>query len=93
MTLRDILAVYSDNPLPDTWKSHDNRKPDSVYKVLLAFMSEDETHILAYATHPLLIPWYDCPVLAIDTPEAEVLRIWLKYEDWIKTKIPEWRGG
>jgi hypothetical protein len=92
LTLRDILEYYSTEPLPDTWvQKYDDILPNTIYKVMLAFMSEDETHITAYAEHPLLIPWYDCPVSNIDVVDENTLRIWLAFEGWWPNKIHEWQ--
>lgn len=92
-TLRDILALYADGDrLPDGWQKFDNICPDSVYKIRLAFMSEDETHIETYPTHPMLIPWYGCPVSAIDVDGEYVLRVWLAYEEWLPEMIEKWEA-
>lgn len=93
-TLRDVLALYVDRgSLPDGRQKFDNILSDSVYRVRLAFMSEDETHIETYPTHPILIPWYGCPVLAIDVDDNYVLRVWLAYEDWLPDQIERWKSA
>lgn len=83
-TLRDILELLNNESLPDTWKCWEDIRPQSCQKVTLAFMAEDETHITAYAVHPILIPWYGCGVTGIDVPEEDTLRIWLDYENFMK---------
>ena len=87
MILRDILEQIEDNNLPDKWTKWDDIRPNSVFKVCLCFMSEEDTWILAYATHPILIPFYDCEVCGVQPDEKYVLNIWLKHEDYIPKLI------
>ena len=93
-TLRDVLELYGGEgyPLPDTWAGNDFKeiRPDGGDAVKLCFMCESETHIAAYASHPILIPWYECPVSSIDVKD-EALQIWLDYEQWLPEKVVEWR--
>ena len=82
-TLRDILALISDtDSLPDQWKSFEDILPNAGNDIELCFMSERETHIVTYSRHPMLIPWYDCPVDSI-TPIDNMLEVWLDYEPFL----------
>lgn len=84
ITLRDILDLLKSDSLPDTWKAWDDVRPQTSYKVELAFMAEDETHVITYAENPIMIPWYGCKVTGIDPQEDGTLRIWLDYENFLK---------
>ena len=47
-----------------------------------------------YPEHPLLIPWYDCEVDGFYPDEANTLKIWLAYEDYLQKKLTdthEWK--
>lgn len=85
LVLRDVLEHYTVGwKLPDDREEWDDiRPPAGLHRVELAFMLEDETHITTYAEHPMLIPWYDCPVIAFDAIENDTLRIWLEWKTWI----------
>ena len=83
MTLRDVLEQVNDGNLPDKWSKWDDIRPQSVFEVCLCFMSEEETWILAYPEHPILIPFYDCEVCGIQPDKEHVLNIWLKHETYM----------
>ena len=85
LTLRDVLEYYCTDTLPDKWTAWDDIRPNTVYRVRLAFMSEDETHVETYPTHPMLIPWYACPVDSFDVDGKDTLRVWLRYERYVPT--------
>jgi len=89
MTLREVLQLYVGlyEPLPDTWKEWDDIRSQSVYYVMLCFMSEEETWVKATVTHPILIPFYDCEVMSIQPDKGYTLQIWLKYEEFIPKLI------
>lgn len=84
LTLREVLtAMIPEEPLPDEWDSWDDFRPQSVFKIMLCFMSEEETWIEAYRDHVILIPWYDCKVTGFYADEKYTMNIWLDYEDYI----------
>lgn len=89
MTLREVLQLYVGQyePLPDTWKKWDDIRPQSVYYVMLCFMSEEETWVKTTVTHPILIPFYDCEVMSIQPDKDYTLQIWLKHEEFIPKLI------
>lgn len=96
MNLRDVLEkIVCTETLPDERDDWYNIKSDTIYKVKICFMSEDETHVLTYPEHPILIPWYGCEVESFE-PEGETLVIWLDYESYLKKKVlemGEWKAG
>ena len=88
ITLRELLvAMEPETPLPDTWNFWEDIRPHSVYKVMLCFMSEEETWIECYRNHPILIPWYDCKVLGFNADQNYTLNIWLSYESFLHQKL------
>lgn len=83
MKLRDILALCNSS-LPDgRLMGFENILPEGDENVRLCFMSEKETHIETYSSHPVLIPWYDCEVDSIGVDD-DTLEIWLDY-------VPYWQ--
>lgn len=85
VTLRDVLvAMEPESPLPDEWTDWDNFTPQSVFKIMLCFMSEEETWIEAYRDHVMLIPWYSCKVLGFNADEKYTMNIWLDYDDFLR---------
>lgn len=94
LVLRDVLLLLEEvySPLPDAWETWEDCRPISDHKVKIAFMCEEETHILTYPTHPILIPWYDCPVESIGPTKSDTLLIFLSYEKWIGSQIRRWRA-
>ena len=62
-------------------------EPQSIYKVTLRFMAEDETAVTVPISSPLLIPWYDCNVHSIspnDIPDS--MDVWLEYSSYVLKK-------
>ena len=92
INLRDILDLVKTDSLPDTWKKWDDVRPQSCFKIVLAFESEEETHITAYPESPLLIPWYGCKVTGMEPDEEHTLRVWLDYENYLNHH-KEWMRG
>ena len=86
ITLRELLvAMEPSELLPDEWENVDNFLPQSVYKIRLCFMSEEETWIETYRNHVILVPWYDCKVYGFNASGDEfTMDVWLKYEEYIK---------
>lgn len=84
MKLRELLKAMSpEDPLPDEVDSWQDIRPNTVYKILLCFMCEEETWIVTYREHPMLIPWYDCKVIGFNPDEEFVLHVWLAFEDYV----------
>ena len=88
MKLIDILKhierdydFESDMPVRD----YDIR-PNSVYKIRLCFMREEETHITVSTTHPILRQYYYAEIYAFYPREEDILECWVREKDWF-TKI------
>lgn len=85
LTLREVLqAMEPEDLLPDEWDKWDDFRPQSVFKIMLCFMSEEETWIEAYRNHVILVPWYDCKVIGFYADEQHTMNVWLAYEDFMK---------
>jgi hypothetical protein len=94
MKLYDILAMIDSSgielPLYVDEKGYILCVPQSVFKVTLRFMAEDETAVTVPISSPVLIPWYDCPVTAINPNEVEdSMDVWLDYSPYV---IRKWKN-
>lgn len=56
---------------------------DVTYKVSIRYMSEEETWINTYPSHPILRAVYDKEVDSLDPEQDGTLGIWLKGTDWL----------
>ena len=93
IVLFDVLDLLAQGEMPlQSWPNFDfsDIRPEGVERVELAFMCEDETHIVTYPEHPMLIPWYGCPVSAIRVGKPNTLEIYLEWEDWVRYRVPRW---
>lgn len=85
ITLRDLLiAMEPEEPLPDEWSCWDDFRPQSVFKIMLCFMSEEETWIETYRNHVIMIPWYDCKVLGFNAEQNYTMNVWLAHEKFLE---------
>ena len=97
MVLFDVLKMISRDRLPLSLEK-DNRgqlsidsRPDSIYKITLCFMCEEETWITVYPESEILVPWYACEVAAISpSDKPNTLEIWLKSAKYLNEKFSQW---
>ena len=65
-------------------------EPQSVFKVTLRFMAEDETAVTVPISSPLLIPWYDCKVTSFSPNDiADSMDVWLDYCPYV---VKKWKN-
>ena len=58
-------------------------RPESVNKIEIRFMCEEETWICVSTYSPILIPWYDCKVNALDPVDEDTIGVWLDAEHYL----------
>ena len=96
MTLREVLKAVVAYRLPDEmdWYSDQSTdfRPQETSRVRIRTMSEDETATETYPGDPLLMPWYDAEVYGLDPDDGGMLDIWIRYDEYIREKMPIWRG-
>ena len=96
MKLIDLLKLIEGNdyisiPLVADKYGFDTR-PQSVYKVTLCFMSEEETWTTISTYSAILIPWYDCEVKSIqpDPYKDDSLCVWLNDTEYLISRYPQY---
>ena len=95
MTLLELLKLVDRDYFPPTlekdnsgYESIDSR-PNSVYKVTICFMCEEETWITVHVENEILVPWYDCEVKAVSpSSKPNTLEVWLEDIKYLKEKFP-----
>lgn len=97
MTLRDVLKAVAPFALPDEmdWQKNEvDFRPQSVSRVNICTMCEEETWTRTYPENPLLIPWYGADVYGI-TPSDEdhTLDVWIKHEEYVRRHLKAWKDG
>lgn len=61
--------------------SMDSRS-ESVWKICLCFMCEEETWVTVNIRNEILIPWYECEVYSFQPAENNTLEVWLRQEQY-----------
>lgn len=94
MTLLDILKLISYDLFPPTLEKSEyssciDTRPQTVYKVTICFMCEEETWITCDIQNEILVPRYDCEVRAIEPDTDNTLQIWLKDVDYLQKHWPQ----
>jgi hypothetical protein len=90
MICKDQFPLYADS------KGVIDCRPQSVFKVAVRFMSDEETTEVVQLSSPLLIPFYDCEVYAIGPYSEEIIEVWLDYDSFIAERYADkihWCGG
>lgn len=84
MKLIELLRQYECN-FDDKIKRQKEKsdiRPDSVYKIELRYMCEEETWVTVYTTHPLLKQYYDCEIHGLEPIDDETIAVWLNEDNW-----------
>ena len=88
MTLYELLVMIDSTffPLRQISKDEIDCCPNTVFKLELCFMCEDESHVTVYIDSAILIPWYDCKVVSF-CPEGEnTLQVWLDVIGYVRER-------
>lgn len=83
MELIEVLEKIDEECRPVNDKDCDCR-PNSIFKVIICFMCEDETWVFTNPYNPILVPWYHCEVTGLTPDEDFNLQIWLNYKDFLR---------
>lgn len=97
MKLREVLKAVAPYDLPDEmdWQNGDvDFRSQTVFKVNICTMSEEETWTTTYPENPILIPWYGAEVYGINPSDEEhTLDIWIKHDEYVRKHLKEWKDG
>lgn len=89
MTLIDVLKLISNEYFPPVMETRHGKiscidsRPQSVFRVNICFMAEEETWINCNIQNEILIPWYDCEVSSAYPDEDCTMNIWLEDKDYL----------
>ena len=96
MTLMQLLQLiegdnYISFPLVADKSGFDTR-PQSVFKVTLCFMCEEETWVTVSTYSEILVPWYCCKVKRIhpDPYIDDSICIWLDDTEYLLSRYPQY---
>ena len=96
MTLLNLLILIEGDkhiavPLIADKYGFDTR-PESVYKVTLCFMSEEEAWVTVSTYSEILVPWYDCEVKSIqpDPDNEDSMCVWLDDAEYLLSRYPQY---
>lgn len=97
MTLKQLLKMIEcgDDDFIPIIRVHDNGRkeldcrPNSVFKVTICPMCEEETWVTFSTSSSLLVPWYECEVQSISPEDDETIQVWLKDDDFLLKNYPE----
>lgn len=89
--LREILALIDgeeempDNfkVLPDDFKPFEDLRAASNTRVNIFFGHGPDARVHTYASHPILIPWYNCPVESVKPSRENSLDIFIKHAEFL----------
>lgn len=91
MKLIEILKLIDNEIAPFVLDEFGiDSRPNSVFKVTICFMCEEETWITCNIKNEILIPWYECYVSAICPGDNNTIEIWLKDEEYIQENFSKY---
>ena len=87
MILKELLKLIEndDEFIPEVSEHEIYCMPNSVFKITLSPMCEEETWLNCNIQNEILIPWYDCEVTSIhpDDDNKNSICVWLKDEEYL----------
>ena len=95
MKLKELLRlIESDDEFIPRVIEHEGHKsidcrPNSVFKVTICPMCEEETWVTFSTSSSLLVPWYECDVHSITPKDDETIQVWLVDDDFLLRNYSE----
>ena len=85
MILKELLRLIEtdDEFIPEVSEREIYCVPNSVFKITLSPMCEEETWVTLSVYSPLLVPWYRCEVTSITPVDDETIQVWLRDRDFL----------
>lgn len=91
MTLKELLRLIEtdDDFLVECSENVLDCRPNSVFKVLICPMCEEETWVTFSTRSALLVPWYHCRVSAIEPYDEITIQVWLADYEFLVNNFKE----
>lgn len=96
MKLKELLRLIEsgDEFIPSVIKYKNGNKsidcrPNSIFKITICPMCEEETWLTVSIYHSILVPWYSCEVYGITPLDDETIQVWLKDSDFLINNYKE----
>lgn len=96
MTLIELLKMVSPDSVPlrvgknEVGRYDIDSRPQSVFRVSICFMAEEETWITCPIESEILVPWYRCEVKAFQPAETNyTLEVWLRDIDYLMNNFKD----
>lgn len=96
MKLKELLRlIESDDEFIPKVIKYKNRsasidcRPNSIFKITICPMCEEETWLTVSIYHSILVPWYSCEVCGITPLDDETIQVWLKDSDFLINNYKE----
>lgn len=85
MTLKELLRLIEadDEFIPEIFENQIYCVPNSIFKITLSPMCEEETWVTLSVYSPLLVPWYRCEVSAITPVDDATIQVWLRDREFL----------
>lgn len=95
MKLKELLRLIEsdDEFIPRVIEDNGHKsidcRPNSIFKITICPMCEEETWLTLSIYHPILVPWYSCEVYGITPLDDESIQVWLKDSDFLINNYKE----
>lgn len=85
MTLKELLRLIEgdDEFIPEITEREIYCVPNSIFKITLSPMCEEETWVTLSVYSPLLVPWYRCEVSGITPVDDATIQVWLRDREFL----------
>lgn len=85
MILKELLRLIEgdDEFIPEVTGREIYCVPNSIFKITLSPMCEEETWVTLSVYSPLLVPWYRCEVCSITPANDETIQVWLRDREFL----------
>lgn len=85
MILKELLRLIEtdDEFIPEITECQIYCIPNSIFKITLSPMCEEETWVTLSVYSPLLVPWYRCEISSITPVDDKTIQVWLRDREFL----------
>ena len=85
MILKELLRLIEGDYefIPEITENEIYCAPNSIFKITLSPMCEEEAWVTISVYSPLLVPWYRCEVDSITPVDDSTIQVWLKNREFL----------